>query len=178
MSSQGHVRSHGAGPEPPPGEAARDAWALLAAVFFSRRSAWVASAANEGLTPPAAMALMKLGTEEAPPLSRLAGLLRCDASYVTSIADRLEERGFAERRTDPGDRRVRTLVLTRAGAEAQARVRGAFLEPPAALAELGHEDVAALRRIAGHLLAAGGEEVREGLALAGRPLPDEATADG
>ena len=69
-------------------------------------------------------------------------------------------------------------MLTPDGVEAQARIRAGFLEPPSVLARLGDEDVAALRRIAEHLLAEGGEEVREGLALAGRPLPEDAAADG
>ncbi|MGH3585331.1 MAG: MarR family winged helix-turn-helix transcriptional regulator, partial [Pseudonocardia sp.] len=51
------------------------------------------------------------------PLRRLAGQLQCDPSNVTLLADRLEEKGLAERRPHPDDGRVRTLVLTPEGVE-------------------------------------------------------------
>ena len=41
--------------------------------------------------------------------------LHCDPSFVTGIADTLEQRGLAARESDPGDRRVKRLVLTPAG---------------------------------------------------------------
>lgn len=65
------------------------------------------------LTPPQAMALKQL--EEPVAMRELAGLLRCDASNITGIVDRLEERELVERRVDPADRRVKHLVLTAAG---------------------------------------------------------------
>ena len=49
------------------------------------------------------------------PMGELAGRLHCDASNVTGLADRLEDRGLVERRPAPGDRRVKVLVLTDAG---------------------------------------------------------------
>ena len=45
----------------------------------------------------------------------LAEQLHCDASNVTDIVDRLEERDLVERTIDPSDRRVRRLVLTPEG---------------------------------------------------------------
>src|SRR6187551_2522063 len=38
--------------------------------------------------------------------------LYCDASYVTDLVDRLEERGLIERRPSPDDRRVTLIALT------------------------------------------------------------------
>jgi DNA-binding MarR family transcriptional regulator len=49
------------------------------------------------------------------PLRQIAGRLHCDPSNITLLADRLEEKGLAERRPHPADGRVRTLVLTPAG---------------------------------------------------------------
>src|SRR5713101_1667393 len=48
--------------------------------------------------------------------------MRCDPSFVTGIADMLEKRGLAIRESDPGDRRVKRLVLTPAGAELKQQV--------------------------------------------------------
>jgi DNA-binding MarR family transcriptional regulator len=45
----------------------------------------------------------------------LAERLGCDASNVTGIVDRLEERKLVERQTLPDDRRVKRLVLTEEG---------------------------------------------------------------
>ncbi len=53
---------------------------------------------------------------EAPCSQReLAQRLHFDASNVTDIVDRLEERGLVTRTIDPSDRRVRRLVLTPEG---------------------------------------------------------------
>jgi DNA-binding MarR family transcriptional regulator len=47
----------------------------------------------------------------------LAQCLHFDASNVTDIVDRLEERGLVVRTIDPNDRRIRRLVLTPEGEE-------------------------------------------------------------
>lgn len=76
-----------------------------------------------GLSMPQAIALRYL--EQPCAMRSLARAMRCDASNLTGIADRLEERGLAERRLDPRDRRVKLLVLTPAGLQ----VRTAILAP-------------------------------------------------
>ncbi len=43
--------------------------------------------------------------------------MHCDPSFVTGIADMLEQRQLAVREPDPADRRVKRLVLTPAGEE-------------------------------------------------------------
>jgi DNA-binding MarR family transcriptional regulator len=48
--------------------------------------------------------------------------LGIDASYVTAIADQLEERGLIERRPHPGDRRVKSLALTEDGRQIRAQL--------------------------------------------------------
>ena len=54
----------------------------------------------------------------------------CDASNATFIVDRLEERGLAERRSVPTDRRVKMVVLTARGNRMRGRVLERFFEPP------------------------------------------------
>ncbi|MEQ9336886.1 MAG: MarR family transcriptional regulator, partial [Miltoncostaeaceae bacterium] len=125
-------------------ELAAHAWAHLGAVFMVQRDVWLAAAQAEELSPPQALALMRLRPEGTYSLGDLARCLRCDASQMTANADRLEERGFAERRTSAEDRRVKVLMPTPAGVEAQARLRAAFRTPPPAFADLPAEDLAAL----------------------------------
>ena len=133
----------------------REAWALIADLMMARRHRQVLidAAAEEGLTPPHAFLLLKLREVQPPFLRDLARYMLCDPSYITSLADRLEERGLAHRRSSDQDRRLKELVLTDAGREAQDRLRAAIMEPPPGLLELPAEDQRALLRIARHLTA-------------------------
>lgn len=75
-----------------------------------------------GLTVTQFWALVHLQDEEGRSLSELAGLLLCDKSNVTSIVDKLEESGLAERkRGKAGDRRYTRVVLTKEGHELRNR---------------------------------------------------------
>ncbi|MGH1492793.1 MAG: MarR family winged helix-turn-helix transcriptional regulator [Acidimicrobiales bacterium] len=49
------------------------------------------------------------------PMKDLATCMNIDPSYVTLVADRLEELGLIERQPHPTDRRVKNLVLTAKG---------------------------------------------------------------
>ncbi|MDW3177406.1 MAG: MarR family transcriptional regulator [Acidimicrobiia bacterium] len=49
------------------------------------------------------------------PMKDLAQCMDIDPSYVTLLADRLEELGLIERQPHPTDRRVKNLVLTAKG---------------------------------------------------------------
>ena len=53
--------------------------------------------------------------------------MHCDPSFITSIADTLEKYGLAAREADPGDRRVKRLVLTPAGAELKEQIENQVL---------------------------------------------------
>ena len=53
--------------------------------------------------------------------------MHCDPSFITGIADTLERHGLAARESDPGDRRVKRLVLTPAGAELKHRMEDEIL---------------------------------------------------
>lgn len=76
-----------------------------------------------GLTVPLSNALWKLDPEEAHPSMReMARRLGVDPSTVTFVADRLEERGLAERRANPANRRSSTLVLTPQGVQVRQRL--------------------------------------------------------
>jgi DNA-binding MarR family transcriptional regulator len=101
------------------------------AVDVMRRMAHVTAAlrhrqgsafAELGLTPAAARALRELDPDHPLPARDLAGQLGCDRSNVTVLVDKLEQAGLVERRTDPTDRRQKTLVVTEEGRAVRARV--------------------------------------------------------
>ena len=69
-----------------------------------------------------AQARAVLALEVPVPMGSLADHLRCDASNVTGIADRLEGRGLVTRSPAPGDRRVKVLTLTPAGERLRAEL--------------------------------------------------------
>ncbi|GAA0573920.1 MarR family winged helix-turn-helix transcriptional regulator [Actinomadura livida] len=107
------------------------------------RANFDAAAAELGLPPVQAMALMNL---DAPaPMRRLAEWLRCDASNVTGIVDGLERRGLVERRPDPGDRRVKHLVLTEEGERKRALLRDGRHAHAVALFDLPEAELTRLR---------------------------------
>ena len=69
-----------------------------------------------GLTLTQSWALVHLSQPEGRSLTELADLLLCDKSNVTSVVDKLEEEGLAERkRGKAGDRRYTRVVLTEQG---------------------------------------------------------------
>ena len=96
-----------------------------------------------GLKPPQFFALQAL--DEPQPMSEIANVLRCDRSAVTWITDRLEERGYVERRSDGRDRRVKLLALTEEGRRVREEIRGRIVVPPAALKRLPPAEQRALR---------------------------------
>lgn len=87
--------------------------------------------------------------EEGLPMREVASSLYCDASYVTDMVDRLEERDLIERRPDPGDRRVKLLALTPAGESLRDRALEMLYTPPEGFERLSDEE----RRTLSELLA-------------------------
>ncbi len=53
--------------------------------------------------------------------------MHCDRSFITMIADTLEERGLARREPNDTDRRVKNLVLTPDGLTLKRRLEGALV---------------------------------------------------
>jgi DNA-binding MarR family transcriptional regulator len=86
---------------------------LLLSLLDEMKSAFVRRLDEQGLSMPQALTLRLL--DHPRPMRLLATAMGCDASNLTGIADRLEERGLVERRVDPHDRRVKFLVVTPRG---------------------------------------------------------------
>ena len=126
---------------------ADEAWRLLTAVLMVRKEEFPALAASFGLNPGALHALLQLDPEVPQSMSALAGAWKCDASNVTWLVDRLEEHGLAERRAHPGDRRIRTVGLTRKGAKIRSQVEARMHEAPENLRSLSARDLETLAKI-------------------------------
>lgn len=97
-----------------------------------------------GLTPNDMRALMTLDPSGGHTMRDLAGRWGCDASNATFIVDRLEKRGFAERRSKPGDRRVKLVALTHAGERTRKKVKEAMWVPPPSILSLPRQTLEAL----------------------------------
>lgn len=102
-------------------------------------------AARFALTTPQARALLALA--DAAPMRSLADHLRCDASNVTGIADRLEARGLVTRAARDGDRRVKLLALTDEGRELRAELEAAVLSASPVMVSLDSDERQTLRAL-------------------------------
>jgi DNA-binding MarR family transcriptional regulator len=122
---------------------ATEAWDLVMRLFGEDRPRMLDIQAEYGLKPPQFFALNAL--DEPVPMSSIANVLRCDRSAVTWITDRLEERGYVERRSDGRDRRVKLLALTEEGARVRDEIRSRLATPPAALKRLSRTEQRELR---------------------------------
>ena len=113
--------------------------------FISTSAQRVKVLARMGLTPNDARALSALDVAEGRTMRSLADEWGCDASNATLIIDRLEKRGFAERRAKPGDRRVKLVVLTAAGVKTRQRLLEGMYDPPPEMLALPRASLEVLR---------------------------------
>jgi len=104
-------------------------------------------ASDFDLTPMQAWTLKLLVEDRPATMSEVASALGCDASNVTAIVDKLEARGFVERKAAPHDRRVKSIAVTSAGAIAHARLLARMEQAPPAIANLSEADQCVLRDV-------------------------------
>jgi MarR family transcriptional regulator, organic hydroperoxide resistance regulator len=126
---------------------ASEAWGLLFRLFVSQRGRVPQVAAEFELSPMQAHVLRLLEPDQPLPMRTLARKLCCDASNVTGIVDRLEERGLVRRDASPGDRRVKMLVVTSDGVLVRRRMLKRLSQAPEPIARLSLDDQRALREI-------------------------------
>ena len=130
-------------------------WPLLVRLLFAQRANLPVLAAELRLSPAQCHLLHLIEPDRPTPMGRLAKTLACDASNVTGLVDRLESRGLVRRRPSAGDRRVKVLVLTAAGARLRDVLLDRMTAPPAALERLSLREQRALVRILTRLLEPG-----------------------
>lgn len=90
---------------------------LLFGTLDRLRDHFSGAAAEIGLSGGPAKALANLS--EPTPMRQLASVMACDPSNITGIVDDLERRGLLTRESDPRDRRIKLLVLTKQGQRTQ-----------------------------------------------------------
>lgn len=115
---------------------AADVWRKLFDYFVSSASHRTRVLGRYGLTPNDSRALHSLDRRDGKTMKELANAWSCDASNATWIIDRLEDRGLAERRAKPGDRRVKLVVLTPAGERMTKRLQAGMYQPAPELKDL------------------------------------------
>jgi len=116
---------------------ARSIWELLVELSMSRvRQRFLDTVTELGLSFPQAHALKVLRPGHPIAMRELADGLHCDPSNITGIVDRLADRGLVGRGSAPGDRRVKTLMLTEEGTALRMRLLDRLSEPPPGLGSL------------------------------------------
>lgn len=142
----GEPGSKGAEPAPTAGDPAVEASMAVFDLILSERPARFPRVASEfGLAPHGLKAMQMLEPGSELPMGALAEALLCDASNVTGIVDRLEQRGLIERRVDPGDRRVKRIALTPDGESVRGQMMERLYEPPAGIHRLSRTEQRQLR---------------------------------
>jgi DNA-binding MarR family transcriptional regulator len=120
----------------------------------------IAVLTSRGLTGGEIKALLKLEPGQAIPMRDLADRWRSDASTVTWMADRLESKGLVERRSQPGDRRVRAVALTSKGEAELTAIHKQLYRPPSWWSQLREGEVDRLATISERLRAEPGSDDR------------------
>ena len=104
--------------------------------------------ASVDLTPPHAGILRVIAAEPGRSQQALSGELGLLPSRVVAYVDELEDRGYVERRRNPGDRRLHALYLTAAGKKMMSKIGELGRQHERLMtAGLTAEDKDALRRL-------------------------------
>jgi DNA-binding MarR family transcriptional regulator len=107
----------------------------LAEVYFDlmmqRVKTLRALAAQNGLSPVQLRTLLQMEPDRPSMMSEVAEAAGCGPSNLTGIIDKLEARGWVERRSSPQDRRIKMLALTQEGAALREGVLARAREPTA-----------------------------------------------
>lgn len=140
---------------------ARRLSALLIHVAEQAKAEFAESVSGFDLPLHLVRAMMSL--DQPAPMRELADHLACDRSYVTGLADQLEERGLVTR--VPGeDRRVKLLELTAQGRDLRDRLADAVAARSMVLQRLTPEERKSLEPLLRKLLGvdAGGVQPAQG----------------
>lgn len=96
-------------------------WQLMQLMFQGKHRSYQI-AEKFDLTLMQSSALTMLSQDEPKAMRTLSDYFMCDASTVTGLVDRLENRKLIARSNHPTDRRVKLLALTSQGAAIKAAI--------------------------------------------------------
>jgi DNA-binding MarR family transcriptional regulator len=125
----------------------REAWTLLLSLFRADQGALLKVWAEFDLSSAQGEFLCTLEPQEPAPMVSLARSLHCHDSNVTGLVDRLEQRGFIERLSNPKDRRVKLIALTEDGESLRGRLLERLSDPLPFIAVLSERDKILLRNV-------------------------------
>lgn len=121
-----------------------EAWHLMLDLLLSHRAHLPVVAAEFELSPAQCHVVKLIEPGQTVSMGDLANALSCDASNVTGLVDRLEDRGIIERRLVAHDRRKKLLALTPGGTRLRGKLLERMGEPPRAFERLSMEEQRAL----------------------------------
>ena len=100
------------------------------------------------------LAMLSETEERTLPMSELAGRTNASLSRLSHVVSKLEKRGWVARCPSPASRRVTLVRLTEEGWDVLVAAAPGHVETVRSLVfdDLAREDVAALHRIAGHIV--------------------------
>ena len=100
------------------------------------------------------LAMLSESDDRTLPMSVLASRTNASLSRLSHVISKLEKRGLVARQPSPHSRRVTLLTLTDEGWEVLVAAAPGHVETVRSLVfdDLSREDVAALNRIAGHIV--------------------------
>lgn len=131
----------------PPDPVAHEVIQLLVAMSGRLSQHFAARAAEVGLSPAEGKVLLALDPADPVSMRVLARKLGYDASNLTGVVDRLEDRGAVERRADPADRRVKAIAATEPGAQLRERLAGRLREGAGPVDALSGTELLDLREL-------------------------------
>ncbi len=108
------------------------------------------------LSPGVIKTLVRLSKGDGVSMGEMARSFGCDPSYITALVDDLDAQGLAHREPAPDDRRVKTVVLTKAGRKLAAEIDAVLSVPPTAFAALSNDELRQLRDLLDKILDAAG----------------------
>jgi DNA-binding MarR family transcriptional regulator len=108
---------------------------------------FTALAAEHSLSAIQAKVLLQLDPAQPVTMRALAARLQYDPSNLTGVIDRLEALGAVLRQPDPGDRRVKGLTLTAAGARMRDPFWQQLVNDAGPFGHLGADELEQLRAI-------------------------------
>lgn len=115
-------------------------------LVYAYDAAFDRAARNAGLTGAQACLLTCL-SQGACTMGDLATELLCDASNVTQLVGRLEDRGLVAREPDPDDRRARRVSITAAGRRQRSAIEQVFTFPEERIGRLTEPEQRRLREL-------------------------------
>jgi DNA-binding MarR family transcriptional regulator len=133
---------------------AAEVWRLLLTCAMSQFGRTASIAQGLGLTPGHVKALLALDPDEPQAMGTLAQNFACDASTMTWLVDRLEEKGLVERKGVKNDRRVKTVALTPEGLKTKEELESRMYEPPEFILDLDRDVLESLHGVLGGLVTA------------------------